>query len=161
VRCATICAAGRRLEPSCDDCLLLQRDDRRRGASCRADDDAPYRELSMSVFVAEFGAVAVPAPSEKSWMISSISESRLSSVLPHTSRVCRTDLTVVWSPRAAVFTQAPPKATCPTLDGDLKSFSRGMLAEYGLAVVGDRTVRPPMIDPSPTVLPENAATKSQ
>jgi hypothetical protein len=51
----------------------------------------------MSVFVAEFGAVAVPASSEKSWMMSSISESRLSSVLPRTSRVCRTDLTVVCS----------------------------------------------------------------
>ena len=28
----------------------------------------------MSVFIVEFGAVAVPAPSEKSWMMSSISE---------------------------------------------------------------------------------------
>jgi hypothetical protein len=57
----------------------------------------------MSVFVAEFGAVAVPAPSEKSWMMSSISECRLLSSLPRTGRVCRTDLTVVWSPRAAFF----------------------------------------------------------
>ncbi len=104
----------------------------------------------MSVFVVEFGAVAVSAPSEKSWMMSSISEKEVVKLAAsYKSRLQNRPDHCLVAAGCRLYPSSTEGHLCPTLHGDLKRlFQRTDVfhgqggAQRGLAGPADFGLRP-------------------